>query len=97
MSRLDDAGKLIIEARTIEALVEKTAFPRIDAAKIDIEGHEFAALSIFFENAPAHLWPRFAILETSHERIEARASGLFEERDYRLICKSRLNSVFVRQ
>ena len=49
MSRLDEAGKLIIEARTIEALIEETAFPRIDAAKIDIEGHEFAALSRFLK------------------------------------------------
>lgn len=95
MSRVDDAGETNVEGRTLKSLIEASLFPRVDAMKIDIEGHEFAALNAFFETASAQFWPRFAILETSHERGGQSASRLFEGRGYQLSLTTQLNSVFV--
>ncbi len=96
MSRVDKAGEISVEGRTIQSLIEDASFPRVDAMKVDIEGHEFAALKAFFEKAATQIWPRFVILETSHERSDKRASALFADRGYRLSFKAQLNSVFVR-
>ena len=48
MSRIDDAGETYVEGRTIQSLIQTSLFPRADAMRIDIEGHEFAALNCFF-------------------------------------------------
>lgn len=95
MSRLDTVGETVIEARTLLCLVEQAGLPRIDAMKVDIEGHEYAALNAFFKTASTQYWPRFVILETSHERGDERASTLFEERGYQMSFKTRLNSVYI--
>ena len=96
MSRIDDAGEQEIDARTLLSVVNDAAFPRIDGLKVDIEGREFPALSAFFAVAPESLWPSFVVLETSHEEGAENASQLFEDRQYRLLAKTKLNSVYVR-
>jgi len=95
MSRVDEAGETFVDGRTIQSLIEDSSFPRVDAMKIDIEGHEFSALKAFFKTAPMQYWPHFAILETSHECGDERASALLVDRGYQLAAKTRLNSVYV--
>ena len=95
MSRIDESGDTNVEGRTLKSLIEESLFPRVDAMKIDIEGHEFSALNAFFQTAQSQFWPRFAILETSHERGAQSASSLFEDRGYQLSFTTQLNSVFV--
>ena len=96
MSRIDETGDHEVEARTLLTIVEDAGLPRIDGLKVDIEGREFPALSAFFSAAPENLWPSFVVLETSHEAGSENASQLFEDRHYRLLAKTKLNSVYVR-
>ncbi|MCA8893960.1 MAG: FkbM family methyltransferase, partial [Amphiplicatus sp.] len=68
MSHIAPDGEMEVEGRPLLSLLEGA--PRIDAMKIDIEGHEHAALAAFFASAPRALWPRLLMMETSHEDNE---------------------------
>lgn len=50
----------------LAAIVADAGLTRIDALKIDIEGHEDKALVPFFRSAPQSLWPRQVLVETIH-------------------------------
>lgn len=69
----------------------------IDVMKIDIEGYEFKALSKFFEEADASLWPRI-ILTEYHERLLKEAGGstveLLLSKNYKLLKKEEINYYF---
>lgn len=96
MSRIDPAGGLRVEGRTILSILREAGVERVDAMKIDIEGHEYPALKTFFAEAPAALLPGLLILEISHEREGRRASALALERGYRELIRTRLNVVAAR-
>lgn len=70
--------------------------PSVDAMKVDIEGHEYPALESFFCDAPEGLWPRFLILEISHDTPRS-AKDLVLGRGYRAAHVNRLNAVFERE
>lgn len=52
-----------IPAKTLSGLADEHGFDRIDALKIDVEGHEDAILLPFFEQADKRLWPRHIVIE----------------------------------
>jgi FkbM family methyltransferase len=56
-----------VEGKTLLSLLETYGFERIDALKIDIEGHEDLALMPFFENAPEQLFPSLLIIEDNQK------------------------------
>lgn len=91
LSRIAADGERMIEGRTLKTLL--TEAPRIDAMKIDIEGHEYQALSPFFRDAPRALWPRLVIMEVSHEADGGPARKLLEEKGYRPVLETGLNAV----
>ena len=62
--RYEDGG-IEVETETLLALAERCGLDRIDAIKMDIEGHEDAVLSAFFAAAPTALWPRLLIFENN--------------------------------
>lgn len=95
-SHIAETGDVEVEARTLIGLVEDASFPRIDAMKIDIEGHETAALKPFFNNAPQSLWPQLLIIETSHAGAADPAEGLALGRGYRVQLRSERNAVLAR-
>jgi FkbM family methyltransferase len=76
LSRIAPEGSVRVEARTLLRLLSDAGLSRIDALKIDIEGHEFPVLEAFLRDAPRALWPRFLILETSHEEASCSAKIL---------------------
>lgn len=76
LSRIDETGGLTVEGRKIVTILTEASARRIDAMKIDIEGHEYAALEAFFREAPRALWPRLILCETSHEEPARSAKAL---------------------
>ena len=93
MSRVDPAGGASVDGRALLSVCEEAGLGRIDALKIDIEGHEFPVLSAFFERAPARLRPAIIIIETSHDK---KAAALISARGYETVFESSLNTVFRR-
>ncbi|MBB5517771.1 FkbM family methyltransferase [Amphiplicatus metriothermophilus] len=96
MSRIDPAGGLRVEGRSILSILREEGLARVDAMKIDIEGHEYAVLESFFADAPDALLPELLILEISHERENRRAGALALESGYRELFRTRLNLVAIR-
>jgi FkbM family methyltransferase len=94
MSRIAEAGEIEVEGRTLARTLAEA--PRIDAMKIDIEGHEFAVLDAFFWTASQALWPAAIIMEISHEDPAAPVRALVESKGYRCALETGLNAVFVR-
>jgi FkbM family methyltransferase len=65
------AEKIEVPCRKLADLIAENGFERIDAMKVDIEGHEARALRPFFAEAPKSLWPKLLIIET-HRTPETR-------------------------
>lgn len=96
LSRVDPTGGALVPARGLAAILAEAGLDHVDAMKIDIEGHEFAALDAFFRNAPAALHPRLIILETSHTDEEQRPEALLRRHGYRCTLQTVRNAAFVR-
>ena len=96
LSRIDPAGETRIAARPLAAILDEADVRRIDAMKIDIEGHEYAALEAFFRKAPAASRPAMVILETSHAGERASPEDLLRRYGYRRRLATRRNAVFIR-
>jgi aminoglycoside 6'-N-acetyltransferase len=95
-SRIDAAGAIEVEARTLLSIVKEAGLTRIDALKIDIEGHEFEALEAFFRLAPPAILPESLILETAHEAPERSIRVLAVATGYEEALRTRMNAVLVR-
>lgn len=94
MTRIDEAGDLIAQGRPLAELVSD--FERIDAMKVDIEGHEFPTLERFFDTAPPAAFPRALLIETQHEKEGRSAFALAAARNYRTAVRTPLNVVLIR-
>lgn len=95
LSRIDPNGELRVIARSLSAILVDAKFDRIDAMKVDIEGHEFETLSVFFRDAPRALHPALIILETSHASEDNSAEALLRRLGYRVRLNTRRNAVLV--
>lgn len=82
LSRIAESGETTVEGRSLLAIVVEAGLPRIDAMKVDIEGHERRALAPFFRDAPSHLLPQAVILEIAHEREGESAQDLLRRIGY---------------
>lgn len=76
---------------TLHQLCDQLFLDRIDALKLDIEGHDLAALRGFFETAPEALHPRLMIVE-----LDGRASDLLalcERNGYEVSQRAGINAI----
>lgn len=87
----NDAGEIVI-IDTLARIALTHGLSKIDALKLDIEGHDFKALSVFFESAPQALFPKLLILETGKDETSPLID-LCEVRGYRLDGRYGLNAV----
>lgn len=95
-ARFEDGG-IEVETETLLALAERHALQRIDAIKLDIEGHEAAVLSAFFATAPPSLWPTLLIFENNPELWGRDLVGEIAARGYDVVKPGPGNAVLRRR
>lgn len=66
LSSTEQSGSKV-QVSTLIDLCNAKELSRIDAMKIDIEGHENLVLSHFFAHAPQTLWPGVIVIEHVHD------------------------------
>jgi len=93
-SRLAAAGGAAAAGRPLRDIVAEAAIVRLDAMKIDVEGHERDALAGLFEGEPAAPKPGLIVMETRHDEGGALAYCLSQ--GYEIAGSTKLNSVLRR-
>ncbi len=86
-----------VRVRPLLAVLNEARIKRIDAMKIDVEGHEDRVLPPFLVTAPASLWPHLIIIEhlqRSSWRIDCIAD--VQACGYRINLTTRNNTVLER-
>lgn len=87
------AGKRV-PGRPLLELLHEVGVAKVDAMKIDIEGHEVPVLEAFYRDAPKELWPRWVIGE-----IVGDEGGLLRKllvsKGYRVLRETKMNGVLV--
>ena len=81
-----------VQLMPLLTLIEKYKLRKIDALKIDIEGHEPTVLKHFLTEAPQSLWPKLVISEFKHQTAKDILE-LFKERGYRQRTTTKLNFI----
>ena len=64
-------GREAVVMDTLPRIARMLGLKRIDAMKVDIEGHDFPALKTFFADAPRSLHPIMLIIETGRSDYQA--------------------------
>jgi len=77
---------------TIPRIARTLGITRIDAMKVDIEGHDLKALTTFFEDASKKLHPKLLILETGREALSPLIE-LCETNDYVVAERTKMNTI----
>lgn len=84
-----DDGAIII--KTLADIVDNQHVDEIDAMKVDVEGHDFAALETFFQQAPKTMWPKLLIIETG--RGPSKVLELCVANGYSLDRRTQINAI----
>lgn len=100
-ARVADGGAggdatLAVEGRPLLDAVRAAGFPRIDVMKIDIEGHEAAALVPFLADADPALWPEGVIIEARRGDLSGGGLQALVAKGYRVEATSRMNAMLRR-
>jgi len=90
----DVAGSF--EVVPLEELCRRNAIERIDALKIDIEGHDYAALEAFFASGMTELYPEMIIAEVGRKKGTPPLIRLCNENGYKLLKRTQLNAILTR-
>lgn len=91
--RHDAGAEAPVPGRPLLAIVQDSGVTRIDALKIDIEGHEVPVLTAFFATAPRSLWPRLILGEIVGDDGGA-LRRLLLDRGYGLSGATKMNGIF---
>jgi FkbM family methyltransferase len=83
----------VVPMTTLPTFLARSGIARIDALKIDVEGHETEVLSPLFQQSPRSLWPRLLICEVTHDD-EQRLAQLLAANGYSLSAQGRLNGIY---
>lgn len=92
----DAVQHVIVRVTTLLALLRERGIDRVDALKIDIEGHEPPVIRHFLRHAPPSMWPGLLISEL-HPQVAAELEPLLAQCGYRRMSSTRLNGVFERK
>ncbi|MFV2034669.1 MAG: FkbM family methyltransferase, partial [Halocynthiibacter sp.] len=86
-----------VPIKPLHLVLAESGVHSIDALKIDVEGYEDKVLEPFYRYAPASLWPRAVIIEhISRHEWAYDCIAQCEARGYRLLFKTRINTILVR-
>lgn len=86
------AGELRVPGRPLLEVARASGVDRIDALKIDIEGHEAPVLHAFFRDAPRSLWPRLIVAEIVEDG-EGTLRRLLLGHGYRIERETKMNGI----
>lgn len=86
-------GDVEVPARPLIDVVGDAGFQRIDAMKMDIEGHEARVLAPFLAAAPPPLWPRFLIVETGKAGAAPPLLKLLQGRGFTVARRLEMNTI----
>ena len=92
-ARIGD-GDLTLPSRPLLDVVTQAGFDRIDAMKMDIEGHEVTVLTSFFADAPERMLPRLVIMETGRDG-SGPLTALMRANGYEIESETGINTIFV--
>ena len=92
LSLADTGEGLRVPVRPLLDTVREAGFDRIDALKIDIEGHETPVLSHFLTHAPRTLWPDLIVIEAPRG-ASTEALALLLDNGYGMLRRTRMNAV----
>lgn len=96
--RINEQDDGEISVTTLNAIVTAAGLDKIDALKIDIEGHEDKALAPFIEIAPEKLLPKRIVIEWNKALGDYPAcAAAFALRGYTLVGRTRNNSLYSRE
>ena len=85
-----------VAAKTLKSVMADERLDHIDALKIDVEGAEDLILESFFRDLDERSWPRLLIVDDPPGRIPYAIPALTEGRAYRLVARTRSNSLYER-
>ena len=93
------SGRAIkVPSLRLQRILDNAGVGGVDALKIDIEGYEDRALTGFFKQAPASLWPRAVVIEhLSRDEWLDDCTADMRARGYAETGKTRSNTLLVRQ
>lgn len=91
---IDDEDGQPVQIKTLYGVCEEQGLSRIDAMKVDIEGHDERALGAFFDHAPKTLWPLLLILETGRDETTSLLE-LCTKHGYTITKRTGINSILM--
>ncbi len=90
------SNSIPVQLQTLDEVAVRHDLSYIDAMKVDIEGHDHAALAALFKNAVPALWPQLLIVETGRDE-NAPALDLVLSNGYQLQKRAGINAVLIRK
>lgn len=75
-------------------ILARNGIERINALKIDIEGHEATVLIPFFKEAPKQLWPDLLLIEDTRDLWEENLFDVLLTVGYEFVSRSKLNLMY---
>lgn len=90
-SEQQDDFKGAIVIKTLAEIVDNQHVEKIDAMKVDVEGHDLDALKAFFQQAPKPMWPKLLIIETG--RGPSKVLELCVANGYSLDQRTQINAI----
>ena len=96
MNSSGESDAIKVTAKTLKTVLLEEHIHRIDALKIDVEGAEELILEEFFRDVEPSLWPQLLIIDDPPGRVPYAVPALRESGTYRLIGRTRSNSLYER-
>lgn len=83
----------VFQVATIPQICDQFGLTHVDALKIDVEGHDFAALEALFESGRRDVWPRWIQAEVGRDEGLSGLERLCSENGYKLMARTKLNII----
>lgn len=96
-ARPGTAGVVRIPCRPLLSILRERGIERMDALKIDIEGAEDLALLPYLAQAADASLPTLIVIENSEQRWTLDLVGALAGRGYRVLSRTRMNTVYRRE
>lgn len=91
-----DADGSGFEILPLHLICERFGVTRIDAMKVDLEGHDEVALQGMFADAPPALWPDLLVVEAGKGEDAPAVVQLCQAHGYQMAGRTRLNALMQR-